>query len=279
MTTATQITNDLYCLSSAGFAIIPDFLSPETVSSLQKKTEAWIEEVRAYEKATSESVGYGSGWPLENIRCLYAIDEAFRALAMDARLQAYAHSYLGEYEIGDVQVLSNMPDERYARLGPQGPVHFHRDHVWQEDQDPPYALHCFMPLTDMTRENGATVIVPGSHRTREPNYPFAESEERERADDNSTSGFRRRLFPSSISLEAPSGSLVLIDPMAIHSQGNNISETPRTVLNVAFKQRCLRGQLNGHAIAMNYSRAEVDPDFLKTLVCNDALPGTYGPLE
>jgi hypothetical protein len=279
MTPKNQLANDLYCLSSAGFCIIPDFIPPETVSPLHEKAEAWVEEVRAHERATGEPIGYGSSWPLENIRCLYAVDEAFQELALDSRIHEYAASYLGAYKIGDVQVISNLPDGLNSHGGSGGPVSFHRDHGWRDDHDPPYALHCFMPLTDMTRENGATVIVPGSHRMPEPCDAFADSEQAESTDGNSYTVYRRRIFPSSISLEAPSGSLVLIDPTAIHSQGINVNEEKRTVLNVAFRQPILKGLLNCHGIATRHSRVNESPDFLNHLVHDESLPGTYGPLK
>lgn len=278
MNTENQFANDLYCLSSAGFCVIPDFTPQKVVASLRRKADAWIKEVHVYEEMMGEPIGYGSSWPLENIRCLYAIDTSFQELAMASRMHAYAAAYLEEYEIGDVQVISNMPDELNVCEGAEGKVDFHRDHGWRDDRSPPYSLHCFVPLTEMTCKNGATVVVPGSHRTREPCHPFQEVEPGERVDGNEHTVYQRRLFPSSVSLEAPSGSLVLIDPMVIHSQGINVTKEKRVVLNIAFKQPFLRGLLNCHGIATRCARVDLSANLLDHLVCNESLPGTCGPL-
>ena len=95
MNTENQFANDLYCLSSAGFCVIPEFIPQKVVASLRRKADAWIKEVHVYEEMMGELIGCGSSWPLENIRCLYAIDTSFQELAMASRMHVYAAAYHG----------------------------------------------------------------------------------------------------------------------------------------------------------------------------------------
>ena len=156
-----------------------------------------------------------------------------------------------------------------------GPVSFHRDNVWTEEKIDLFTLHSFVGVSDMTREYGATVVVPGSHRECEPGYHFSESSPGKTVPGSTDTVHDRRWFASSIHLEAPAGSLVLFNPMAIHSPGINVSKHKRSVFNVAFNHPDRKGLLNFYGIATRRACVPARPDILSCLVNVDFLSDTY----
>ena len=90
-------------------------------------------------------------------------------------------------------------------------------------------------LTPFTRENGATVLVPGSHR----------------ADNNRTGGLEQPVpHPGQIQVTGAAGSVVLFDARTWHGSGSNNSDQDRVGLVMAYFPWWLAtgsGHAAGHA--------------------------------
>jgi ectoine hydroxylase-related dioxygenase (phytanoyl-CoA dioxygenase family) len=274
-----QLERDLYVLRRAGYAIIPEFLDAEAIPALLEDACAFQDEVDQYRLSGGE-VLFQSGWPLRNVRALYAVSTRLQDLAMDERLVAYARGYLNDPKLQDCQLLTNMPDERNVRRGAGAAVNFHRDAKWSDGPIRPLYMYCFVLLTEMTRANGGTIVVPGTHREREPEYYFKETDPGEFIESNFYPIYDRRYFPAIVTVEAPPGSLVLIDPMVIHAQGINVTSERRTVLNFHFMAGDTRGMLlDCRGLAERYGRVGLRADLLEMLVSDSQLPNEYGPLR
>ena len=122
-------------------------------------------------------------------------------------------------------------------------------------------------------------MVPGTHRRREPGYYFLHNDPGEIIESNAYLVYDRRYFPSAIQVEAKKGSLLLFDPMVIHTQAINVTQEPRQVLNLLFHQRGASGIMNCRAIAENHARVPIRDDLLTILGDGADLPDTYGPLR
>lgn len=72
----------------------------------------------------------------------------------------------------------------------------------------PVLVNAIWPLVDFTEANGATRVVPGSHRDR-------------RCGD-------------SVAVEAPAGSVIVLDGRTVHGTGRNTTETPRPAVIVTY---------------------------------------------
>ncbi len=273
-----QVQRDLYTVRRAGFAVVPGFVDDVQAEAILAEATRFRDEVDAY-RAAGGDVQFLSGWPLHNVRALYAVSELAQDVVRDERLLAYARGYLGEARVQDCQLLTNMPDDRNISRGSDGSVNYHRDGKWPDGDIRPTYLHCFVLLTPMTKENGGTIVVPGTHREREPGYYFKETDPGEFVESNFYPTYPRRYFPGSVQVEAPRGSLVLIDPMGIHAQGINVSNELRTVLNVSFAVEGAAGMLDCRGLAEKHARIEVDADLLELLLADDRLPSEYGPLS
>jgi hypothetical protein len=274
---ASQFDRDLYTLRSAGFAIIPDYLPGDRLDELGAEAWKFRAEIEEFEKSGGQ-VAYKAGWPLLNARCLYAFSEPFQRLILDERLAAYTRAYLETPQLLDCHLLCNMPDERNQARGRQAEVNFHRDAMWPEGEIRPTYLHTFLLLTEMTSANGGTILVPGTHRQREPDYYFKDTDPGARIEENFYPVYPRRYFPASIQVEAPRGSLVLIDPMAIHAQGINVTTEVRQVLNCSFIRAGTRGLFDCRGLAQKHARYPISAPLLEVLHEDSSLPQHYGPL-
>src|SRR4051794_18576126 len=75
-----QLGRDIYALRRAGYAVIPNFLSAETVARLRDDALAFQQEVDEYRELGGD-VAFPSGWPLRNVRALYAVSSAVQEVA------------------------------------------------------------------------------------------------------------------------------------------------------------------------------------------------------
>lgn len=277
----TQQDRDLYCLQCAGFAVIPRFLNRDRLDVIAADAAAFEEEVAEFSRAGG-LVMLTHAWPLRTTRCLYAVSPAIQDLVMDETVQAFARGYLGKAVLRDCLLQTNMPDVRNAARGVGADLSYHRDTRWSDDGIRPMYLHVFLLLSDFDAHNGATVIVPGTHRLREPGYYFKDSDPRPRQSGIDYRVYERRYFPSAVQIEAPRGSLVLLDPMTIHTQGNNVGTAPRTLLNMTFRAADVKGQpplLNARRLAERCARVPVRQDLLEILEADPSLPAHFGPLR
>ena len=276
----SQFERDLYCLRMAGYAVVPDFLAATEVALLQAEVSDFEAEVVAH-AATSGGVNFRHGWPLRTTRALYCVSQRVQQLAMHARIQSIAQHYLDGAVIRDCLLQTNMPDENNKRRGAGGRLSYHRDTLWKDGEIVPSYLHAFVLLTDCTAENGATFVVPGSHRQREPGYYFKHTEPGVIEDGIEYRVYDQQYFPSATQLCARRGALIFLDPMAIHTQGINVTDSPRSLVNITFRHQAVVGNpplLNAKQLATTCARVPMDAAFAAMLESSDCLPAHFGPL-
>jgi ectoine hydroxylase-related dioxygenase (phytanoyl-CoA dioxygenase family) len=144
-------------LEQHGYCLVADAIAPETVSALRELLSGVAER----EVQTGDDYLY-SGGSNQRVWSLLNKGAAFAELAENEVALALAEHLLGEHPL-----LSNLS----ANIaGPGGePMAMH----WDQDFVPrpwPYPLmaHVIWMLDDFTPENGATLVVPGSHRLDGP---------------------------------------------------------------------------------------------------------------
>ncbi|WP_281561653.1 phytanoyl-CoA dioxygenase family protein [Thalassomonas sp. RHCl1] len=275
-----QHDRDLYCLKQAGYIVLKDFVDIALVDKIEKACVGFELEVEAFR--SEQEVILSHSWPLRTTRCLYAVSQELQDLVMRERIQKLVHGYLDKPVLRDSLMQTNMPDPRNAERGLDGDISFHRDTLWPDGEITPNYLHVFLLLNDFTPEHGATIVVPGTHREKEPGYYFKNSDPRPPQKGIDYRVYEQSYFPSTTQLLAPRGSVILMDPMMIHSQGINIADTPRRVINTTFRAAQTVGKpplLNARAIAEHTARVPIRQDLLSLLEDTESLPSEYGPLR
>ena len=156
------------------------------------------------------------------IRAPLASDRLFLDLALNSNVLAVCRRLMGEYVILNQQNgVINPPDAQRYNQGA-----FHRDLPYQHFvSSHPLAINALFCLDPFTQENGATYVLPASHKS-EP-------------------------FPSEAAIgalqqqvSAPAGSFIILDCMLFHRGGVNRTSTPRRAVNHVYSIPFIRQQID-----------------------------------
>ena len=174
----------------------------------------------------------------EAVRCLYCWGDACVRLLEHDTVHALAALLMGKYRLWDMGVLSALPTPPTASTATTS---WHRDfgHIVSGTPVPGH-LWFFLCLDDLTSENGATWVVPGSHRLSSVHEP---------AIGKAWSGDNLDAYPSRIQLCARAGDIVVIDPTLLHTSGRNDTAHARRLLNIGLSHADLQPLLDHWAIA------------------------------
>src|SRR5262245_7325384 len=214
-----QLASHAYAIRSAGFTRIEAQVTGAWLDELRELTDrslaASMRIYRACGKLKFVSLGEG----YEASRCLYCWgDAAVRLLDLDC-VHAVAKEVLGEFRLWDLSALSVAARRNDAKPFALG---FHRDFPLVDTRvAPPQYLWCFFCLYDTTPQTGPTWVVPGSHHLANPKF---ESDDQLRA-------FAR---PISQQICAAAGDLIVLNPTALHSAGQNVTDRPRRLINIGL---------------------------------------------
>ncbi len=203
-----------------GAVIIRDMLSPERLKSLREDVAPWIEQ-------TAEGLDDWAGRKTKRTGGLIARCPTVREVAVDPLVIGAANATLSPFcsriQLNITQLITILPG--------QGAQPLHRDRfVWGGDDRGGVIPEGIEPqcngiwaVTDFTEENGATHVVPGSHK-----WNFGRQARRD----------------ESIQAVMSAGSVLLYNGTVIHSGGENRGATPRTALNITYTLGWLRQEEN-----------------------------------
>jgi phytanoyl-CoA dioxygenase PhyH len=213
-------------LDRDGFLPLPELLTPEQVAYLGARLDelARLEGGRAGLETHQEA---GS----VRLSDLINKDPVFDISFSHPRvLAAVAHVIRGEFKLSSLNSRSALPG--------QGLQHLHAD--WEEPVAPGDYCVCnsIWLLDDFTETNGATRVVPGSHRS-------GKLPRDEMADPGAP-------HPCEVRLVAPAGTVIVFNSHAWHGGTRNESPRVRRAMHAYFCRRELPQQLDQR----RYLRAE-----------------------
>lgn len=219
-----------------GCVIVRELAPRPTMQAIER-------ELAPYLASTPPGEGYFVGRRTKRMGRLFLKSPASRALALEPLvlgvMDAFLRPWCSSYQINLTQAIQIFPGEP-AQV-------FHKD-----DELFPhgggsrceYMINALWAHDDFTRENGATRIVPGSHReevTRDPE-------------------------PARIAYaEMPRGSVVIYLGSALHSGGANVSTRPRTAVVMSYCLGWLR-QAENQYLAYPPDIARTLPPELQRLI-------------
>lgn len=239
-TLSTSVSQAIAQLDEHGFALLANALSPAEVKDVRARLDVAARLSEADEVPTR---GYAFDADLKNQRVfhLFNLDPIF----IDLIARAPALDFV-RHSLGASFLVSNFSANITAPGSGRMPLHADQGYV-----DPPWAEHALACnvgwlLDDFTAENGGTCYVPGSHKLGR--------------------GPRAGEAVETVAIEAPAGSLLIMDGRLWHQTGANQScDSHRAALFGYYVVRWLRPQINWNAALWPQVAANMTPEFLDML--------------
>ena len=206
-----DIDGAVRCIREDGYAVVPDFLTPDTLDRLRRGLTPVFDDIGSrMDKEYGQQTVHTHNL-LDKTR---AVDEVL----VDDRLLALIEAGLGpDFQVSGVAAMRPGPGDRRQRM--------HQDdgHYPIPRPHPPLIVNTLIALDPFTRENGATEVVPGSHRSVD-----------RVAQDTPT-----------VSVEMPAGALLLWEGALWHrGGGNSTADEYRRSINVNFNLAWLKQREN-----------------------------------
>jgi len=207
-------------LDEYGIAIVPDMLSAAEVAAVRGRLVEQLAGEKAAGLGPRRDHSDGSG-PVHYTFSLVAKGQVFRDLIVHPKALAYARHVLGP----DLTIFSYSGNA----IGPGAPGGgAHTDQIYMPASTPwPVVCNVIYMLDDFTEENGATLVVPGSHR-------------RNRHDLNAET-----FAAGAVSAIGAAGSAMVMESRVWHSIGiNRTTDVVRHAILAAYGKPFLRPQEN-----------------------------------
>lgn len=222
-------------LQQQGFALLPDVFD----LAFMQETGAALNELYPWYQTVHQKTGYtggsegGSHHILIHKGCFL---ELLRRLPLTELISEYLD---GHFVVNSYGAYNNARDSRiYVK-------NVHRD-IRFFDPGPAQMLNMLVMLDDFTAENGATWLLPGSHKR--PARP----------DD-------ARFFEHGTQTEGKAGTVLLFDSRLWHAGGENRTDQFRRAVTITFTRPHFKQQFD-YPAALGYDFCETLPENLKQLV-------------
>jgi ectoine hydroxylase-related dioxygenase (phytanoyl-CoA dioxygenase family) len=215
----TDVDRAIESIRTLGYTVLDSGYPPDRLQELSAAFE------RARTNAAAKHGGFAALTAIDEhntIRVPLAYEQVFLELASNARVLEVCRRLIADYIVLSQQngVINPPRGERYN----QGA--WHRDLPYQHFvSSRPLAINALFCLDAFTIENGATQVLPASHRQEAfPSDSF--------------------IANSAVAIEAPAGSFILLDCMLFHAGGVNGTDRPRRAVNHVYTIPMLRQQID-----------------------------------
>lgn len=229
-------------LANDGVAIIPNVLTAQEVSTLRAALVTAVD--------TFEAGGASTFMPFldpndRNVRVfeLLAFDALFRQLILHPVAVAHVKAVLGEHFL-----ISNLTAN--IALPGSGSMAIHSDQalVAPEPWLAPWSVNVIWCLDTVTHANGGTRYLPGSHRISQ------------------LSDAPSNMEVDMVSIDAPAGSIAVMDGRVWHTSGaNSTSNQERALLFGYYCADFLRPQVNWNVVLEDLNPGDLSPELVERL--------------
>lgn len=215
---ADELEVKLQELDLCGYTVMHSGFSEAVLSDLRERLERLLSEQEmqfgGYE--TLKRINEG-----DTLRAPLIWDEAFLNVAVQVQLIDLCRRALGDYFIINQQNGVRNPPVS----GGHHQTRYHRDLPYQHFvSSRPLALNALLCLDPFTAENGATRVLPGSHKIEY--FP----------DD-------RVVRSLEVATNVPAGAYLILNSMVFHCAGVNRTEGPRRAINTVFTVPIIKQQI------------------------------------
>lgn len=206
-----QVQDIAQAVDENGFAVVPEFLDSLMLRQLRKNLEPIFDAIGSRQ---SNEFGQQTIHTHNLLAKTRAVDE----LLLDHRLLGLIEEILGpDFQVSGVAAMRPAPGDQRQHL------HTDDGHYPIPRPHPPLIVNTLIALDPFTIQNGATEVIPKSHRVKE----------------------RLGQESETITVEMPAGGLLLWDGALWHrGGGNTTSDSYRRSINVNFNLAWLKQREN-----------------------------------
>jgi ectoine hydroxylase-related dioxygenase (phytanoyl-CoA dioxygenase family) len=242
---AATVSDVLDGLDQDGYALVEDVLSPDVVA----ETRADLTRVLA---ETPTGRNDFEGHKTRRIYALFAKTRCFDEPAIHPLLLGVLDKVLGQYQLSAPTGIEIGPDEVAQVL-------HHDDSIYPLPvPHGEVVLNTMWPLDDFTIENGATRIIPGSHKWEPGRRPTKDD--------------------VVVQAEMRAGSVLFYTGSVFHGGGANRTDTPRLGVILEYVSSWLRAQEN-HILAVPREVVAGLPERLQELLGYNIHPPFMGYVD
>jgi ectoine hydroxylase-related dioxygenase (phytanoyl-CoA dioxygenase family) len=242
---ATVTVDDVVeSLDSDGYCIVEGMLSTAEAAAAKASLREVLDEI-PFGRNDFE------GFSTRRVYALFAKTRAFDAAAIDPLLLGVLDRFLGHYQLSAPTGIQIAPGESAQAL------HYDASVYPLPRTFGDVVLNTMWALDDFTVENGATRIVPGSHRW-EGRQPTAEDRV--------------------VDAVMPAGSVIFYGGKVFHGGGANQTDTPRLGVILEYVAAWLRAQ-ETHLLAVPRATVAELPERLQELLGYNIYPPFLGYVD
>lgn len=205
-------------MDDQGFTVIPDFMDAATLTEVRAGLEPFL----------GAHLGRNAfeGFSTERVYTLVARGAVFERLTEEPRLMAIlSRVLLPDFLLTASQAISIRPGEAAQSLHTD-------DGFYRLPRPRPAVSYSIIAAIDpFTAENGATEVIPGSHRWGDPGAPGRPATHTE-------------MEPLLVPMEIPAGAAVVFPGTLVHRGGANRTDRPRLAFTNQYCQPWARTQEN-----------------------------------
>jgi ectoine hydroxylase-related dioxygenase (phytanoyl-CoA dioxygenase family) len=230
-------------MAADGGVIVDNLITSAEVAAIKADLERVL-------TSTPEGRNFFEGFKTQRIYALFAKTRVFDDLATHPLLIGVLDQVLGHYQLSAPVGINIGPGEAAQIM--------HRDQqIYPLPSDfPPVVLNTMWAFDDFTEANGATRVVPGSHRwTGEPNWDA----------------------PSEAAVMS-AGSVIFYPGTLWHGGGANTTDRPRLGVILEYVASWLRAQEN-HVVAVPPELVATLPERLQQLLGYNIYPPFVGYVD
>ena len=242
-------------IATRGYTIIPEQVDRSHIDALNAAADRALEAVDRAMAAGVRPAHCQINPYVRSARCFYCWDRSCRDLLINETVHMLGQAVLDQPRLWDMTVLEATPLPRGAKLGP---FDWHRDFSPSVDDQGQSYLWVFACLTDVTSDNGATWVIPRSHRDKSIATPKHGAVSANRP-------------PTAVQLVARQGDVIAINPAMLHAVGENRTEAGRRLVLVGMCRADRSPLLNHSAIAAPVMRDEQSERMRQLLRPTDAM--------
>lgn len=248
-----QVDSAIAAVDRDGYAIIEGFLAPAQLEQVRQALEPIFDQTGIRDVSGGARAGSGyAGLQAVHVHNLFAKTTAIDELTIDPVLLFVIEGVLGrQFQMSVATAMCPDPG-----VSPQG-LHQDDGHYPLPRPRPPLIANTLIALDDFSEANGATRIVPGSHKWTHPVEQDAPT----------------------IPAEMPAGSLLVFDGALWHAGGGNATtDQRRRSVNLNFNLSWLRQQENQY-VGLPRKRWLEMPERLQRLLGFQKVNFLYGSVD